>query len=98
MMVCLISVGTSGCCTIAHSGEIETWDDNTGGGEACPWLIGDALLLIPGIVPGVIAFVVDFATGEWRHAEAYPLEEPVPAVAWTRGLSAEPGERKARMG
>ncbi len=97
-MVCLISVGTSGCCTIAHSGEIETWDDNTGGGEACPWLIGDALLLIPGIVPGVIAFVVDFATGEWRHAGAYRAGEPLSAIARMRSVPAEPRTRKARIG
>ncbi len=31
-----------------------------------PWLLGDAALLIPFVVPGVIAFGVDFATGAWR--------------------------------
>ena len=66
---------TSGCATLAHrssvSGQGVRTTSNCGGqGGACPWLIGDALLLLPGIVPGVIAFAVDFGTGAWRH-DAY---------------------------
>lgn len=64
----------SGCATIAHrhsysppnSSKQTCQLDST----PCPWLVGDALLLIPGIIPGVIAFIVDFSTGEWRHAGA----------------------------
>ena len=63
---------STGCATLAHrssvSGErVRTTSDCSGSGDTCPWLIGDALLLLPGIVPGVIAFVVDFGTGAWRH-------------------------------
>jgi len=66
-------VGTSGCCTIAHqSGTTRDGQakapscDRTPPGT-CPWIVGDALLLIPGIIPGVIAFIVDFSNGEWNH-------------------------------
>lgn len=31
-----------------------------------PWLLGDAVLLLPGLVPGLIAFGIDFYTGAWR--------------------------------
>lgn len=69
----MLLAATSGCCTIAHrtgttrDGQAKaSWCDGTPSG-ACPWLIGDGLLLIPFIVPGVIAFVVDFSNGEWQH-------------------------------
>ena len=63
---------TSGCATLAHrsSGTGQGRQSTlhcAGRGDTCPWLIGDALLLLPGIVPGVIAFAVDFGTGAWRH-------------------------------
>ena len=63
---------TSGCATLAHrssaSGQrVNATADCAGHGDTCPWLIGDALLLLPGVVPGVIAFAVDFGTGAWRH-------------------------------
>ncbi len=66
---------SSGCATLAHrssvSGErVRSSSHCAGAGDTCPWLLGDALLLIPGIVPGVIAFAVDFGTGAWRH-DAY---------------------------
>lgn len=34
-----------------------------------PWLIGDGLLIIVGVIPGLIAFGVDFGTGAWRKLE-----------------------------
>ena len=34
-----------------------------------PWLIGDAALLIPFIIPGVIAFGIDVGTGAWRDLD-----------------------------
>jgi len=62
---------SSGCATLAHRNSPSNGTTHCdSGGEYCPWLIGDALLLIPGIVPGVIAFVVDFGTGEYQHGGA----------------------------
>lgn len=34
-----------------------------------PFLLGDAALLLVGVVPGVVALGVDFATGSWRYLE-----------------------------
>lgn len=66
---------SSGCATLAHrssaSGQREQSTANCdGSGRVCPWLLGDASLLLPGIVPGVIAFIVDYRTGAWRHTDA----------------------------
>ena len=63
---------TSGCATMAHRSSISgrnmrTTSNCDGQGDSCPWLGGDALLLLAGIVPGVVAFAVDFSTGAWRH-------------------------------
>jgi hypothetical protein len=63
---------SSGCATLAHrnSNCYEGKEKVTSceqQGSVCPWLVGDALLLIPGVIPGVIAFVVDFGTGAWQH-------------------------------
>ena len=63
----------SGCATLAHRssasghGEQSTVNCN-GEGDVCPWLLGDAGLLLLGVVPGVIAFIVDFSTGAWQHS------------------------------
>ena len=61
----------SGCATIAHRNAYSFPNKSSepchSDGATCPWLIGDALLLIPGVVPGVIAFIVDFSTGAWQH-------------------------------
>ena len=73
---CLLVAATpclfSGCATLAHrssaSGQrVQTTSNCDGQGDVCPWLAGDALLLLPGIVPGVVAFIVDFGTGAWQH-------------------------------
>ena len=55
-----ILCSSPGCATIAHRSsytyagkDTVTSCENTSG--VCPWLIGDALLLLPGIVPGVIS-------------------------------------------
>ena len=63
---------TTGCATLAHRSSYSYQGKQSataceGRGTVCPWLIGDALLLVVGIVPGVIAFAVDFGTGAWRH-------------------------------
>lgn len=34
-----------------------------------PWLLGDAGLLLFGVVPGLVAFGIDAATGAWRDLE-----------------------------
>ena len=63
---------SSGCATLAHrnANSADSQTKSCGrSGEACPWLVGDALLLIPFLIPGVIAFIVDFSTGEWKHGE-----------------------------
>ena len=39
----------------------------TGSGDTCPWLWADASLLLLGVVPGVIALIVDFGSGAWQH-------------------------------
>ena len=62
----------SGCATLAHrssvSGQhVHTTSNCDGHGDVCPWLVGDALLLLPGVVPGVVAFAVDVGTGAWDH-------------------------------
>jgi hypothetical protein len=68
-----------GCATLAHrsSHDYEGKKNVTScdrEGSVCPWLIGDALLLLPFLIPGVIAFCVDFGTGAWKH-DAYAPEE-----------------------
>jgi len=65
---------SSGCATLAHRSSFSTSDRHSetpcgGGGEVCPWILGDVGLLFLGIVPGVIAFAVDFGTGCWRHPD-----------------------------
>ena len=62
----------NGCATLAHRNSHsyegkQTVMSCTSESEVCPWLVGDALLLIPGVIPGVIAFCVDFGTGAWHH-------------------------------
>ncbi len=70
----IVGVGwlSPGCATLAHrhGGAVQASGASLeceGRGEVCPWLIGDAALLILGVIPGVVAFVVDFSTGAWEH-------------------------------
>ena len=72
LMIAGTLCSSTGCATIAHRSsysypgkESATSCEKSSG--VCPWLIGDALLLLPGVVPGVIAFIVDFSTGAWHH-------------------------------
>lgn len=58
----------------------------------CPWLIGDAVLLVPFILPGVVAFIVDFGTGAWRHDEFPQPPEEEAAVATTETTTEETTE------
>ncbi len=65
---------SSGCATLAHhsleSGQrVRSTERCDGSTDVCRWLAGDAGLLLLGIVPGVIAFIVDFGTGAWRHTD-----------------------------
>lgn len=74
LVVVYLPIAT-GCATLAHrssvSGErVRSTSNCAGAGEVCPWLLGDAGLLLLGIVPGVIAFIVDFGTGSWQHPAA----------------------------
>jgi len=34
-----------------------------------PWLIGDCVLLVFFLIPGLVAIGVDFGTGAWRHLD-----------------------------
>lgn len=98
----------SGCATLAHRASASGQRDRStascdGNGDVCPWLAGDAGLLLLGIVPGVIAFIVDFGTGAWKHADAgevtratdevasaHLLFSPGPAPAAYRGARVSP--------
>ncbi len=93
---------STGCATLAHHNAhsykgkevVTNCETKT---HVCPWMIGNALLLIPGIVPGAIAFAVDFGTGAWNHDHT--------AVAWRGnnsdanwGYASRPyGLRQARL-
>jgi len=72
LVVAMMNLAT-GCATLAHRTTVDkhgqTKQTCTGCGDnACPWLLGDAGLLLLGIIPGVIAFAVDFGNGEWQHS------------------------------
>lgn len=67
----------SGCATLAHrssvsGNRVRSTSNCSGAGSVCPWLWADAGLLLLGIVPGVVAFIVDFGTGAWQHD--YPVD------------------------
>ena len=73
LLVASLSV-MPGCATLAHRSSYsypgkQAVTSCDGKSTVCPWLVGDAVLLLPGVVPGVIAFAVDFGTGAWRHDE-----------------------------
>ena len=77
---------SGGCATLAHRSSYSYTGKKTvtsceSKGTICPWLIGDALLLLPGLVPGLIAFAVDFGTGAWRHDEFPETTSPPDAGA-----------------
>lgn len=74
-MVTLLIAGmgyaTTGCATLAHQtrpgqrfNPVAACDGESG---PCPYMAGDAALLMMGVVPGAIALVVDFSTGAWMH-------------------------------
>ncbi len=80
----LIMIYSTGCATMAHRSSsngypIRSTANCTGTGKTCPWLVADGALLLAGIIPGVIAFIVDFDSGAWNHenlsrAETQPEE------------------------
>ena len=87
LLVMCILVLQSGCATLAHRSSATGQNSRAtancaGGGDTCPWILGDALLLIPGIVPGVIAFAVDFGTGAWRHDGYAQTQNPTSDVTF----------------
>lgn len=93
---------SSGCATLAHrssvSGERARHTSNCeGGGDVCPWLLGDAGLLLLGIVPGVIAFIVDFGTGAWQHEGETQVMTTSDEVASVH-LLFDAGERESATG
>ena len=78
LIVSMLIVSTictfNGCATLAHRTSPSIQSEQRllycdGRGDVCPWLWGDAGLLLLGIVPGVLAFGVDFGTGAWRHLD-----------------------------
>lgn len=72
-MACAMIVSQSlGCATMAHRSSMSNTPvrrtaDCNGVGEVCPWVAGDTLLLFAGVLPGLIAFAVDYSTGAWNH-------------------------------
>lgn len=77
LLMTVATMSAGGCATLAHRSShaypgrqaVESCDSKS---DLCPWLVGDALLLIPGLVPGLIAFAVDFGTGAWHHDNYAP--------------------------
>ena len=64
----------SGCATLAHRSSVtgqqmRVTSNCDGTGDVCPWLAADAGLLLLGVVPGVVALIVDFGTGAWHHID-----------------------------
>lgn len=51
-----------------------------------PWLLGDAGLLLFGVVPGLVAFGIDAATGAWRNLDDEQVVY-VPEALVTRAAS-----------
>jgi len=60
--------------------------------QADLWLIGDAALLLLGVIPGLIAFGVDAATGAWRNIDAEQEIALPSAAAAETAPSGEPRE------
>ncbi len=67
----------SGCATLAHRNSAGHRARSTemckGDESVCPWLAGDAAWLLAGVIPGVVAFIVDFGSGAWKHHEEEPF-------------------------
>ena len=70
-MIAIALCCSSGCATMAHRGpsgdSVRVSSACKGKGHVCPWVAGDAAWLLAGVVPGVVAFIVDFSTGAWNH-------------------------------
>ncbi len=76
------AISAHGCATMAHkvkpSGlHMRKTEKCEGLNKVCPWVVADIALLFAGVVPGVIALVVDFGTGAWDH-ECLPESVPPP--------------------
>ena len=81
----------SGCATLAHRSAVTGQHEQTtsvcdGSGDVCPWVTADAGLLLLGVVPGIIAFIVDFGTGAWRHNNDEEVKTASDEVASTNLL------------
>ena len=70
-MVAIALCCSSGCATMAHRGpsgdSVRVSSACKGKGHVCPWVAADAAWLLAGVVPGVVALIVDFSTGAWNH-------------------------------
>lgn len=89
----------SGCATLAHrssvSGQyVRSTAQCTGASDTCPWIWGDAGLLLLGVVPGVIAFVVDFSTGALNHDHPTEVRQVSDEVASAHLLFSPPSTNK----
>ncbi len=89
----------SGCATMAHrssvSGQyVRSTAQCTGAGGTCPWIWADAGLLLLGVVPGVVAFVVDFGTGAIHHDHPTEVRQASDEVASAHLLFSPPNTNK----
>lgn len=85
VMAAMITFYSTGCATMAHRSSssgypVRSTSDCSGTGKRCPWLAADALLLLAGIIPGVIAFIVDIDSGAWNHENLSRVEGPAEEV------------------
>lgn len=63
---------SSGCATLVHGTahspqRFRSTAACSESSDVCPWMIADVGLLFLGVIPGVVALGVDFATGAWHH-------------------------------
>jgi hypothetical protein len=89
----------SGCATLAHrssvSGKyVRSTAQCTGAGDTCPWIWGDAGLLLLGVVPGVVAFIVDFSNGAIHHNHPTEVRDARDEVASAHLLFSPPNTNK----
>ena len=89
----------NGCATLAHRSNVSgkyvaSTVQCPGAGDRCPWIWGDAGLLLLGIVPGVVAFIVDFGTGAIQHDHPTEVRHASDEVASAHLLFSPPNTNK----
>ncbi|MEK6797829.1 MAG: hypothetical protein AABZ12_02560 [Planctomycetota bacterium] len=72
LVVAAAMPGLSGCATLAHKTDASglharRTEKCDGANGVCPWVAADCAWLLAGVVPGVVALVVDWGTGCWNH-------------------------------